>query len=272
MLKVTDNVYAGTNFRGCNSSFVVTTEGVVVIDTPMVPAEAKKWREEAQQYGEIRYVINGEPHIDHVSGNCWMGGILVAHEGTRAAIKLLNPKRLEEYLKRSAPDAIPLDKDFHYRLPDITFSQELTLFLGNHSFHLCSVPGHTPSEIAVYIPEERALFTSDNVVAGLPIMTNAVPEEWLKSLKKLQALDVDKVIPGHGPVGNKDQLQMAYDNIKYCFDAVKAAIAKGWSLAETQEKLTFAERFPPLEPHYTGDAKALLRREGIAYLYEIFKK
>jgi cyclase len=271
MQKISDSVYTGTNFRGCNSSFVVTAEGVVVIDTPMVPAEAKKWREEAEKFGKICYVINGEPHNDHVAGNCWMGGTLVAHEGTRETIKHNSQQALEGQMKWMAPDALPLDKDFRYRLPDITFSQNLTLYLGKHSFHLLHVPGHTASETAVFIPEERIVFTSDNVVMGMPIMVDSVPDEWLKSLKKLQTLDVDIVVPGHGPVSDKAQFQVVYDNVKYCMDGVKAAIAKGWSLKETQEKVTFADHFPPMGPPGAGDVMAPIRHESIAHLYEVLK-
>jgi cyclase len=269
MQKITENVYAGMDFRGCNSSFVVTTEGTVIIDTPMVPSEAKKWREEVRKFGEIRYVINNEPHNDHVAGNCWLGATLIAHEGTREAIKHNSREVLEGQIKWIAPEALPLDKEFHYRLPDITFSEEMTLYLGKHTIHLIPVPGHTPSETAVFVPEERVVFTSDNVIIGMPIMINAVPDQWLKSLKKLQKLDIDKVIPGHGPVFDKKQLQVMYDNVKYCTDEVKAAMAKGWSLKEIQEKVTFAERFPPMGP---GDAMAPMRHESIAGLYQVLKK
>ncbi len=269
MQKVTRHVYTGTNFRGCNSSFVVTSEGVVVIDTPMVPAEAKKWREEIEKYGDIKYVINGEPHNDHVAGNCWMGGTLIAHEGTREAIKRNHREELEGQMKWMAPDALPLDKDFYYRLPEVTFTGSITLYLGKHSFHLLEMPGHTPSETAVYVPEEKVVFTSDNVIMGMPIMFQALPDIWLKSLKKLQKLDIDKVVPGHGSVCDKAQLKVMYDNIKYIVDAVKTAIAKGWSLKEIQEKVTFAERFPPMVP---GDMMAPMRYESIAHLYEVLKK
>ncbi len=271
MQKVTDNVYSGMNFRGCNSSFVVTAGGVVMIDTPMVPAEAKKWREEVGKYGEIKYVINGEPHNDHVAGDCWMGGVLVAHEGTREAIKQNRKEALEQQMKWMAPDAVPLDKDFYYRLPDITFTQEMKLHLGKHTFHLIHVPGHTASEIAVFVPEEKVVFTSDNVITGMPVMISAVPQEWLKSLKKLQTLDIDKVVPGHGPVCDKAQLQVMYDNVKYVIDAVKTAIAKGWSLQEVLEKVTLAERFPPMGPPGAGDVMAPMRRESLAHLYEVLK-
>ena len=86
MQKITNNVYVENDYRGCNTSFVVTKHGVVVIDTPMVPSEAKKFRDEASKHGPIRYVINTEPHLDHVSGNCYFNGLVVSQEGTRRAI------------------------------------------------------------------------------------------------------------------------------------------------------------------------------------------
>lgn len=269
MDKITNNVYAGFNFRGCNSGFVVTTEGTVVIDTPMVPAEAKKWREEVSKFGEIRYVINNEPHNDHVAGNCWMGSTLVAHEGTREAIKRNRKEALEGQMGWMAPDAVPLPPDFRYRLPDITFSHEMKIYLGKHTIHIIPVPGHTPSETCVYIPEERVVFVSDNVIMSMPIMIDAVPDEWLNSLKKLQTLDVDIVIPGHGPVCGKEQIQVVYDNLKYCIDQVQASMAKGWSLKEIQEKLTMFERFPPMGP---GDPMKQMRHESLAGLYNALNK
>jgi cyclase len=269
MQKITDNVFVGTNFRGCNSSFVVTDAGVVVIDTPMVPIEAKKWRGEIEKHGEIKYVINNESHNDHVAGDCWMGGRLVAHEGTREAIKQNNRERFEQQLKWMAPDALPLGRDFCYRLPEITFKGSLSLYLGKHSFHILEMPGHTPSETAVFVPEERVVFTSDNVVQGMPILFQAVPDAWLKSLKKLAKLEVDTVVPGHGGVCDKAQLRVMYDNVKYLVDEIRAAIARGWSLKEVQEKVTFAERFPLVGP---GDMTAPMRHGSIAHIYEILKK
>jgi cyclase len=267
MEKVTDNVYTLLNSRGCNSSFVVTTEGTVVIDTPMVPVDAKKWREEVQKFGKIRYVINNEPHNDHVAGNCWMGGTLVAHEKTREATKHNSQEALEGQMRWMAPDALPLDKDFYYRLPDITFSQELKIYLGKHTIHIIPVPGHTSSQTAVFVPEERVVFTSDNVTMAMPIMIDAVPEEWLKSLKRLQTLDIDKIVPGHGPVCDKSALDVTYSNVEYITGELKKAIDKGWSLQEIQEKVTFAERFP-LMP---GDPMKMMRHESIAHMYEVLK-
>jgi len=54
MHKITENALLGANMRGCNTGAVVTSAGVVVIDAPIVPAEDRAWRQEVEQYGEIK--------------------------------------------------------------------------------------------------------------------------------------------------------------------------------------------------------------------------
>jgi len=270
MRKITGNVYVESKISRCNTSLVVTKEGVVVIDTPMVPANAKKWAKEAVKFGPIRYVINTEPHGDHVSGNCYMGGTLVAHEGTRDAILASKVDDFKGMLKMMEPDSLPLDWDFRFRPPDITLSQRLTLYLGDHSFHLINMPGHTPFQVAVHVPEERIIFTGDNVVVeDTPFFRQALPKEWLKSLKKLQKLDVDKVVPGHGNVCDKSYLQEMYKIVTIWIDAVSDAVARGMTLEEAQKKVKLAEKFPWL----SGDERtAGVIRMNVARLYEVLKK
>ena len=92
MQQLTPNIYVDTQFiipvsgpgpYGCNPSFVVTSEGVVLIDTPALPTYALKWRDEISKRGEIKYIINTEYHPDHISGNYFFPGTVVAHEGVK---------------------------------------------------------------------------------------------------------------------------------------------------------------------------------------------
>ncbi|HZW00334.1 MAG TPA: MBL fold metallo-hydrolase, partial [Candidatus Deferrimicrobium sp.] len=69
MEQVTANVCTNTRLRGCNPSYVVTSDGVVVIDTPQLPTKAVAMRQEAESHGPIRYLINTEQHVDHIFGN-----------------------------------------------------------------------------------------------------------------------------------------------------------------------------------------------------------
>ena len=91
--QVTPNVYTTTKLRGCNPSFVVTSDGVVAIDTPQLPTRAVAMRAEAETHGPIRYLINTENHVDHIFGNYWYRGAgeVVNHQG--AVRHLHGPER-----------------------------------------------------------------------------------------------------------------------------------------------------------------------------------
>ena len=195
MQKITDNVYAETAFQGCNSGFVVTKEGAVVIDTPMVPVEARDWAQKINEHAPVKYVIINEAHTDHYCGSCYLGGTVI---GTEESVKALRNARVEDLIRElswMAPDSPKPDNTFYFRPPDISINGEITLYLGDHSINILTVPGHTSKQLAVHVPEERVLFTSDNINLAMPIFIDALPEEWIKSLDRLNELDVDRVIP-----------------------------------------------------------------------------
>jgi cyclase len=267
MQQITSNVFVETGFRGCNTSFVVTSQGVVVIDTPMVPSEAKKWRNEAATHGQVRYVINTEPHTDHATGNCWFGAPVIAHEGTRQVLSTAKVEELKGMLSRMAPDSLPLDPAFTYHLPDITFSQNLTFYLGQHTFQLINLPGHTVSEVAVFVPEEKVVFTGDNLNLKIPIFVKSLPYAWLDSLKRLEQLNADLYVPGHGDVSGKSCLPAMSEALQYFIQTVKKAIDAGWSQEETEAKVTMIERYPMAkDPMMSG-----MIRMSVIDLYQSLK-
>jgi cyclase len=271
MQKITEHVFAETEFRGCNVGFVVTEEGVVMIDTPQVPRDAVKWRDEIAKYGPVRYVINSEPHGDHFTGNYFFEGMIVAHEGTREAIMAASTEQLKEYLKQTDPESLALVDRFSYRPPTITLSQRLTIYLGGHTFQLINLPGHTPFQLAVYIPEERVVFTSDNVVGKVQAwLHQALPYQWLESLKRIQKMEVDVLIPGHGCICGRDYIPEMSAFIQAWIDVVKAAINKGMSLEEAQNKISLLDRYPM---GAGTEARAqMVQRMNVARLYEVLKK
>ena len=268
MQRVTPNVYVQTGQRGCNTGFVVTSDGVVAVDTPMVPADAKKWAVEMAKHGPVRYVINGEAHPDHIAGNCYLGGTLVAHEGTRDVILKSNLDEFRQMFTTGPATGASLDEDFRFRAPDITLNDRLTIYLGRHTFRLMALPGHSPCQVAVHVPEEKVLFTSDNVVTGTPFFFQALPDDWLNTLARYQELDVAKVVPGHGEVQDKSYLLQMGKNIRTWLDTVAAAMKKGMTPAEAQEKLTMAKEFPNLP---RDQRTANIIRSNIARIYDYLK-
>ena len=271
MRQITNNVYAETELSGCNHGFVVTKEGVVMIDTPQMPADAIRWRDEIAKYGPVRYIIITEPHGDHYSGSYFFEGTVVAHEGTRDAIRQHPLEQFMEALQKRGQDSLPfLPGGFHFRLPTITLSQQLTLYLGNHTFQLINLPGHTPYEVVVYIPEERVAFTSDNIFHKVQAwLYQALPYDWLDSLKRIQELEADVLIPGHGSICDRDYIPEMSTFIQDWIDTATDAINQGMSLKEAQDKISHLDRYP-METGAESMAQEV-QRMNVARLYEVLK-
>ena len=257
MENVTPTIFTETKVRGCNPSFVVTSDGVVIVDTPQLPTKAVEMREMAESYGPLRYLINTEHHVDHIFGNYYFKGgpTVVHHQGVYDNFMVVGPE-LDPfaYAKEALPtddpegEAIFPDRDVYYSDPNkgqIVFTGDLTLRVGDHTFELIHTPGHTPGQIAVYCPEERAVFTGDTIFSECQtwLMTSNV-DEWLDALDRIGELDVDYVIPGHGPVTTKAYLAVQRAMLMEWKTAVAVAVAKGWTREETVERVEFKERYP----------------------------
>lgn len=257
MERVTDNIFTNTKLRGCNPSFVVTGGGVVVIDTPQLPTKAVEMREMAQTHGEIEYLINTEHHVDHIFGNYYFkgGGRVIHHQGVYDNFMVVTPDLdpfayAWEAIPTDDPDGEEIfpDRDVYYEDPnraDIVFTGDVTLHVGGHTFELIHTPGHTPGQIAVHVPEERVVFTGDTIFSECQtwLMTSDL-EQWLVALERIAELDVDIVVPGHGPVTDKSYLAVQRSMLLDWEAAVAAAVASGWSRDETIERVNFAERYP----------------------------
>ncbi len=265
MDRIGKSVYVNITGRGCNNSLVATSEGLVMIDTPMFPSDAAAIQTEIAKLGELRYIINTEPHVDHVSGAYFFNAPVIAHEGTRKAVLEASVDQYREMLKRTDPQ-VSLPEGYKYRPASITLSDRMTLHLGGHTFELIHLPGHSPYQVAVFVPEEKVVFTSDNVTNGAPpFMHQALPFEWVDSLKKMQKLEVDKLVPGHGPVADRTYLSDMISIIEGAIAAVQAAIKRGLSLEEAQGSVSLFPRFP------ANERMIQVQKMSIARLYEVLR-
>jgi cyclase len=254
---VTRNVFTDITIRGCNPSYVVTDDGVVIVDTPQLPTRALGMRAEVEKLGSIRYVINTEHHVDHIFGNFFFkgAGTVIHHKGVAdnfmVPTPLLDPfDYAAEAIPMSDPDAAAIfpARDEYYEDPNraqITFTGDVVLNVGFHTFHLIHTPGHTPGQIAVYVPEERVVFTGDTVFSEVQtwVMASDV-DEWIEALNTISHLEVDRVVPGHGPVTELKYLQTQKAVLLEWKSMVATAVAKGWSRDETIERCHMRDRYP----------------------------
>lgn len=277
MRQITARIYANTwdpeqvQIRGCNSCFVTTSEGIVVIDTPYLPTDAMRWRDEIAKRGEVRFVINTEHHRDHVTGNYFFSGIVVSSQGVKAAFgdTLGTPEDVRQRVKETDPEGLYLVENYQPRPPTIAFSDRLNLYVGDCTFELIFLPGHTPGQIGVYLPQERIIFTGDNFTNGWqPSLAYCCPLEWVESLQRIEAMDVDTVVPGHGEVGNLKAVRVFRAFIQQCIDVVRDAISQGMSKEEAADRISFeTEAYPP--PLHPGPE---WQRDSVLRLYEMLSK
>ena len=188
-MQLTANVYIETGFPGANVGCVVTEDGVVLTDTPARPTDATAWRKEVESKGTVKYLINLEPHDDHYAGGFFFKAPAVAHEKTREAIQAADISHIREVVAAMDPEGLPLIENYRLNVPSVTFSERLTLYLGNHAFHLIHLPGHSAGQIGVFVPVERVVFTGVNVTYKIRgFLHDADPFSWLEPLKRFGEL------------------------------------------------------------------------------------
>ena len=257
MRRVGKNAFTEVYFWGCNPGFVVTNDGVVMIDTPQEPLDALRWREAMAEHGPIRYLINTEPHGDHISGNAYFPGVeVVAQEGLKTRYEEAIPQMLSEErvqrMKETDPDSVWLLNHPEYppNPPTKTFEKELTLHVGNHTFQITHLPGHTAPQTAILVPEEGVVFTGDNIFFKCKtFIQEADPWEWLDALRALEQMDVDVIVPGHGETCDKEYLSTQAQVIENWLGTVEGFVKRG--LTE-EEALQQELNVPNLDPYPIG--------------------
>lgn len=257
MEQLTKNVYTETEIRGCNPSIVFTKNGSVFIDTAQWITPLLKMRKFALDRGPIKYLINTESHIDHIFGNHWFAGEcpVIGHEkilDTFWKIPPSNKMTTYEYsldiIKKQDPEGLtnmPSEKEYIVNPPSITFNDRMTVKVGDHTFKLYYTPGHSDANISVFVPEERVVFVGDTVFSGCQIWLHSCdPDALLASLDFLATLEIDYIVPGHGPVIKKEGLMDQISFLYEWFAAVANGISKGWDKEECVQNITFAEKYP----------------------------
>jgi cyclase len=275
MRKLTANVYVKEElgvfpkFRGCDSGFVTTSEGIVMIDSPMLPTDAVQWRDEIAKRGQVRFIISTHHHLDHTGGNFFFSGSVIFHEACREIYALPLTRELdsevpgepprvvtldsaESYrlrVKELDPEGVPLLKNYQLKAPEITFSERLRIDVGDHTFELTHMPGHTKGDVCVYLPQERVLFAGDNFTNGFqPNLAQCYPLEWIESLEKIEKVDTEVIVPGHGKVGVKKDVQEFRWFMEKCVGRVREAIQKGMTKEEAAERISFLDLSIPIHP------------------------
>ena len=97
-------------------------------------------------------------------------------------------------------------------------------------------------------------------------MAHCLPLEWVESLKKIEAMDVDAIVPGNGKVCGKREVQDFTSFIQKCIDIVREAIKQGMSKEEAADRISFSEFYPATHPG------PKMQRINVSRFYEMLSK
>jgi glyoxylase-like metal-dependent hydrolase (beta-lactamase superfamily II) len=189
----------------------------------------------------IDVLVNTHHNGDHCYGNeCCEGAEIIAHTLAREAMVREGPERLAT-LMEAAPKMGEAGAYFErifgafdfkgvtQTLPTTVFETELTRTVGDKTVHILHVgPAHTPGDALVHVPDDKVVFTGDILfIEGHPIMWEGPVGNWIGACDRILAMDVETVVPGHGPITDKRGVAAVRDYLVYTRDEARKRFDAG---------------------------------------------
>ena len=262
MQQVGQGIYAETGYRGGNMGFVVTGEGVILINTPLSPLEARQWLEKIAGVTDqkVIYVINTDYHPECVVGNHIFEATVIAHELAWKKMKGYGDAFRRHVAGRfeGEPEVAAELERLRVVIPRITFTDKMDLHKGNKELKLVHVGAHTPASIIVCIPGDGVLFSGDVVVNGVhPLMGEANSKEWLNALTYIRRpwVKAEIIVPGEGEICGKEVTEELSRYLRRLRARMRGAYSTGHSRAESVASVAEMIDFFPVADGEEGEAK-----------------
>jgi cyclase len=251
LLEVGEGVYAYVQPDGgwgwSNAGLVAEGESTLLVDTlfdlRLTEEMLRVMRRAVPAAARIDTLVNTHANGDHCYGNQLVGDArIVASERTALEMPELPPAAMAALIER-APEMGELGafflrcfgsfdfREIELRLPTETFSDELALSVGGRALRLIDVgPAHTRGDTLVHAPAERVLFSGDILFSGSHPITWAGPvSNWIAACERILALDVEVIVPGHGPLASPAAVRELKAYFEYLYEHARDRHAAGMS-------------------------------------------
>ncbi len=220
LTKVADNVYSYVGEKdaspahsfAANAGIVVGRDGILVVDTLISAKEAQRFLADIRKISDkpIKYVVNTHTHLDHAFGNgvfAKQGAIVISHDADRRLLEKIGDTILKNIGNYGLKPEDMVGTEIVY--PSLTFSDRMTIDLGGEIVELIRVaPSHTEGSVVVHLPARKLLFSGDILFTDFhPYLADGDISGWTRTLDALLTMDVERIIPGHGPLSSKKDLQ-----------------------------------------------------------------
>jgi glyoxylase-like metal-dependent hydrolase (beta-lactamase superfamily II) len=199
----------------------------------------------------IRALINSHSNGDHCNGNnCVDTDEVISSEATLEEMSHESPEMMAALLKQ-APEMGTLGKyflecfgSFNFegvtkRLPNTTFTGETQRQVGDKIVELIEVgPAHTNGDVLVHVPTDKVVFTGDILfIEGHPILWAGPVKNWINACDRIISMEVDFVVPGHGPVTDNRGVKAVRDYLAYIDTESRERFESGMSALEAAKEI-----------------------------------
>jgi len=242
--------YISENDASATSTFLVSDQGILVVDTGLNAQEGRKLLEAIRKVSQapVRWIVNTHYHPDHRGGNSVVGPDAIVISTAFTRLKTANSTQEKSVNETVGPKA-------------------LVLYVGEHEVRIYHPgPAHTRGDLIVYFPDEHAIATGDLFLANsCPAMDDGDMENWIAALDRMLELPVEHIVPGHFELATKNELRHFRNYLADLRDQVKRMHSNGMSLGQIQKQLSLAaykdlRQFPQYEATFKDNAAAYYKQ------------
>ena len=239
---------------GLSNSGLVTSDGeALLIDTMFDYAHTREMLSGFARASDanIRTLFNTHHNGDHCYGNALVEGAeIIATQGAATAMGHESPAMLAGLMKSAGKMGLTGEYFLHCfgrfefdgvnaRLPDTTFTGRSTKVVGAKTVELIEVgPAHTGGDAIAYVAADRAVFTGDILfIEGHPIIWAGPIGNWIAACEMIEAMDVDTIVPGHGPLTDKQGVARLRTYLAFIRDEAKKRHDSGMGALEAARSI-----------------------------------
>ena len=229
-----------------NAGLVIDGKASLLIDTlfdlKLTQEMLDSMRKSVPAAAQIDMLVNTHANGDHCHGNQLVADaeIIASARTAEEMVTGVSPAQMASLVK-NADQLGQIGEFARYAFgsfdfesitvtpPDKTFEGELTLKVGDKMVHFIEVgPAHTQGDTLVHIPADRIVFTGDILfIGGHPIIWAGPTSNWLRACDRILAMDVETIVPGHGPITDKKGVAEIKAYFEYIFDEARKRYEAG---------------------------------------------
>ncbi len=228
--------------RAGNAGFIITSEGVIVVDTTNSPFHARELLYEIRHRTDepVKHVVNTNSSGDQMLGNEVFLDLQASILSTSVAQAAIRQYEQELSQRLGADPRLQARmRGIHVTLSTQTFDREMRLLVGGQEIKVLRLnAGESAGDAAVYLPAAKVLFLGNLFENGyFPGLESRDVRGWIDALRRVEHWDVEVYVPGHGEPGGKKELAEFRQFLEWLVNEVQARLRQHKSMEQVKGDL-----------------------------------